>query len=252
MDSIIRVYDGASSEDASIIVSKFTKYISMASDTMRDNIGQQLTDLLLVPYAPEPAILMLLAQPWFRANMLINFLGSFDLSEEKIRVEEIINALSTARKVLSYWPQKSLDFLLVQTSSEPQIGILIDHLTEIITFLTKFSTLSFRHGEIHNPNYLKRYAIDSLFWMGKEMGLKESGNKPTQLNKYIHLVTDRLYTDIAQDHLKYNNGISYLEKYNQNDYFFLMFIFNPHCDVTKNILSTLRRHLNTRSLIDTP
>lgn len=252
MDSIIRVYDGASSEDASIIFSKFTKYISMASDTMRDNIGQQLTDLLLVPYAPEPAILMLLAQPWFRANMLINFLESFDLSEEKIRVEEIINVLSTARKFLSYWPQKSLDFLVVQTSSEPQIGRLVADLTEIINFLKMYSTLSFRHGEVHNPNYLRRYAIDSLFWMGKEMALKESENKPTQLNKYIHLVTDRLYTDVAQDHSKYNNGTPYLEKYNQNDNFYLMFIFNPWCPVTKNILRTLSRHLNTRSLIDTP
>lgn len=252
MDSIIRVYDGASSEDASIIVSKFTKYISMASDTISDNIGQQLTDLLLLPYAPEPAILMLLAQPWLRVHMLIHFLESFDLSEEKIRVEEIINALSTAKKVLSYWPQKSLDFLLVQTSSEPQIGRLVDYLTEIINFLKMYSTLSFRHGEVHNPNYLRRYAIDSLFWMGKEMALKESDSKPTQLNKYVHVVTDRLYTDIAQDHSKYNKGAPYLEKYNQNDNFYLMFIFNPQCPVTKNILSRLRQHINTRSLIDTP
>ncbi|MDP3560234.1 MAG: hypothetical protein Q8R79_07810, partial [Legionellaceae bacterium] len=204
------------------------------------------------PYAPEPAILMLLAQPWFRAHILINFLESFDLSAEKIRVEEIINALTTAKKVLSYWPQKSLDLLLVQTSSAPKIERLCTYLTEIIDFLKMYSTLSFRHGEVHNPNYLRRYAIDSLFWMGKEMALKESDNKPTQLNKYIHVVTDRLYTDVAQDHSKYNNGTPFLEKYNQSDNFFLMFIFNPQCPVTQNILSTLHQHLNTRSLIDTP
>ena len=250
MDSIIKVYDGQDSNEASIIINKFTQYINSAAEDVKDNIGQELSDLLLLPYAPEPSTLMLLAQPWLRANMLINFLESFDLSEEKIRVEEIIDSLNVLRKSLAYWPQKSLDFLLVQTSTEPQIERLLAYLTEMITFLTKFSTLNFRHGETHTPNYLRRYAIDSLFWMGKYMELTQTGSKPTQLNKYIHIVTDRLYADIAQDHSKYKNTQHYLTKYNQNDHFYLMFVFNPHCSVTRGILDRIRAHKNTRSLID--
>ncbi|MCC5016059.1 hypothetical protein [Legionella sp. 31fI33] len=250
MDSIIKKYDGKPPEEASIIVGKFTQYISYAAETISNNLGQKLTDLLLLPYAPEPSTLMLLAQPWFRANLLINFLDSFDLSEEKMRVEEIIHAIGSLKKILMCWPQKSLDFLLVQTSSEPQIERLLTYLTELSTLLERFSTLNFRHGEVHTSNYLRRYAIDSLFWMGKEIALKQTG-KPTQLNEYVHIVTDRLYTDIAQDHSKYKQGGDYLTRYNRNEHFFLMFIFNPDCHITKTKLKLLSHHQNTRTLIDT-
>ena len=248
MDSIIREYNGNNPTDYEAVTERFTQHITFASNSIADSTGQKLVDLLLLPYEPSLKTLSLLVQPWLRANMLINFLNSFKPGEEKSRVNDIIRSIQQFKKTLISWPKKSLDFLVFQTSSEPQIDRLLNYLAELETFLRKYSKLNFNNGEIHTSDYLKKYAIDSLLWMGKKMALKESG-RPTQLNKYIHIVTDRLYTDINKDHTNYKKEENYLNKYDQNKNYWLMFIFNPECSVTKDILTKIRIYKNTRQSI---
>lgn len=248
MDSIIREYNGNNPTDYEAVTERFTQHITFGSNSIADGTGQKLVDLLLLPCEPSLKTLSLLVQPWLRAHMLIDFLSSFKPGEEKDRVKDIIRSIQQLKKILISWPKKSLDFLVFQTSSEPQIDRLLNYLTELEAFLRKYSKLNFNNGQVHTPDYLKTYAIDSLLWMGKKMELKESG-RPTQLHKYIHIITDLLYADINKNHVNYKKEANYLKKYDQIKNYWLMFIFNPECNVTKDILSNIRINKNTRQSI---
>ena len=212
MNSIIKIYDGSHPDDHSVIVEKTSKYIKIAAADIKNDVGEQLDDLLNLPYVPSPKTLHLLIQPWIRARAVTALLRSIDLSAEKNKFISTIKEIEKLEKSLRRI-DKGLLMLLLETSSELMLELILKNLSELKDFLRKFSSLSFEYGQIHNPANLEIYALDSLLWMGKTMGLNKTG-KPTQLNKYLHIVTDKLYQEINKYRSNYAcSEEEYLAKY---------------------------------------
>lgn len=101
--------------------------------------------------------------------------------------------------------------------------------------------LIFDNSSEYSINFLRRYAINSLILMGKKMGLDETG-KPTQLNQYLQIVTDRVYTEIGKDNMRFR-GIDFPDSIEQNT--LLLFIHNPYCKTTNSVLSKINNRFLT-------
>ncbi len=126
--------------------------------------------------------------------------------------------------------------MLLQTSSELNLDQLLFNLTEVQSFFESFTEIDFDNSSEYSINFLRRYAINSLILMGKKMGLNEKG-KPTQLNQYLQIVTDRVYEEIWKDNTKFGEA-DFPDSIEQNT--LLLFIHNPYCKTTNSILFKIR------------
>lgn len=168
---------------------------------INEKTGEELATLLNANLPRE--FVMALTRPWYRANMLATWCEQLNLPEEKEWVRDVIKLLKQMKKILvRHNPDNVLLLMLFITSTEPKLDEFVENLDELISFFESFLKLEFKNGKTFSPNYFRRYAINSLFWMGKKMGLLETGS-PTQLNKYVHIVTERVYEEINKDYLKF-------------------------------------------------
>lgn len=251
MNSIIKKYTSENDEDQTIIHNRFLEYMSATEKTVDNNIGQKLAEMLSTSPIPSPKTLMFLAQPWIMSHCLVNFLNSFKLSEEKEKAKDLCAKIKKLKETLKMPRPKSLDFLLIETASEPKNGILINYLTEYESHLEQFTELMFQHGQPYTPDFLKRYAIESLIWIGKMIGLNEDGcsHNPSRLSRYIQVVTERSEDEIQQDRHKYRERYkveeAFLSRYKQNKNGYLQVIFDPTSSNTIQRLRHLKQLVRT-------
>ncbi len=205
---------------------------------LNQNMGTELATLLEIDNLPREVV-MILSKPWYHANMLANWIKENDLSSAKERANNIVKTIAELKNLLNANSLVSgVILMLLDTSTELDLNRFLFYLDEVQNFFESFINIDFRNSQTYSVHFLTRYAINSLFWMGNKMGLTKIG-KPTQLNHYLHIVTDRLYADINKDYLKYNN-IDFINVFEKNRSVLLLFIFNPCCNLTNNVLTKIR------------
>lgn len=202
------------------------------------NAGRLLAPLLKINNLPNEVIMILL-RPWYRANMLATWCNKVSWSDEKERAKTLVKTIKNLKKQLIQDPQNIAILMLFMTSSEPDIEKFLANLDELQKFLEIFIGFDFKSGSPYSPQYFIRYAINSLFYMGKIIGLKEVG-VPTQLNKYIHIVTERVYEEINKDAMKFNK-MDFIDNFNKKRNIPLSFIYDPYCPTNKNVLTKINR-----------
>lgn len=209
--------------------------------TVNDKMGIKLATLLKINNLPREVV-MVLARPWYRANMLVAWFERQDLPTAKDSAKDIIDVLKKIKKLLTASSiEASLILMLLRTSSELNLDRLIFHLNEVQSFFESFVRTDFGNGSEYSINFLRRYAINSLILMGKKMGLDETG-KPSQLNQYLQIVTDRVYAEIGKDNISFREA-GFPDSIKQNT--LLLFIHNPDCEATNSILSKINNRFLT-------
>ena len=202
------------------------------------NAGRLLAPILKINNLPSEVIMILL-RPWYRANMLATWCNKVSWSDEKERAKTMVKTIKNLKRQLAQDPQHIAILMLFMTSSEPDTGRFLSNLDELQKFLEIFIGFDFKNGSPYSPQYFVRYAINSLFYMGRAMGLREMG-VPTQLNQYIHIVTERVYEEINKDAMKFNK-MDFLDNFNKQRNIPLSFIYDPYCPSNKNVLVKINR-----------
>ena len=202
------------------------------------NAGRALAPLLKINNLPNEVIMILL-RPWYRANMLATWCNKVSWRDEKERAKTLVKTIKSLKRQLIQDPQHIVILMLFMTSSEPDTGQVLSGLDELQKFLEIFIGFDFKNGSPYSTQYFIRYAINSLFYMGKAMGLKEIG-APTQLNQYIHIVTERVYEEINKDSMKFNK-IDFLDNFNKQKNTPLSFIYDPCCPTNQKVLANINR-----------
>lgn len=252
MNSIIKKFTSLSEVDDALdntdfgqkILDGILPYIQEYADK-NSSIQVKLSDLLAIGSLPAELVNILI-RPWHRAQSLSQWCRQCNLSEEKTRVKNKIKELEQFKQSLEIWPKISLSFQFFLTSTIPDIDTLISHLNEIQQYLKDFNSISFKRGSAYSPEYLEKHGINSVFWIGKQMGLAEIG-KPTQLTKFIKLVTASSLEYIGKCHYNFNQT-EYIDEYNANKNTALSYIFNPNCNSTNNILNSIRSIIQSKSI----
>lgn len=202
------------------------------------NAGRLLAPLLKINNIPNEVIMILL-RPWYRANMLATWCNKVSWSDEKERAKTLVKTIKNLKRQLTQDPQHIAILMLFMTSSEPDTERFLSNLDELQKFLEIFIGFDFKNGSPYSPQYFVRYAINSLFYMGKAMGLREM-RVPTQLNQYIHIVTERVYEEINKDAMKFNK-MDFLDNFNKQRNIPLSFVYDPYCPTNKNVLAKINR-----------
>lgn len=247
MHSIIKKYTSIVKADEALDKTKFgqklvqemLQHLEM-SIANSPQISEGLSSLLKMGSLP-PEIVNIIIRPWHRATMLIEWCRQCNLPEEKNRVKDKIEEIKQIKKAFTNWPKASLSFMLFLTSTLPDIDNFLFNLEEFQKYLEEFNNISFKRGSEYSPEYFKRYAINSLFWIGKKMGLAETG-KPTQLNEFIKIITGNTYGEIGKDHFIFKET-NFIEQFNSENTA-LSFIFDPHCPSTNGILNLMNAKLS--------
>jgi hypothetical protein len=209
--------------------------------TVNDKMGTQLATLLQINNLPQEVV-MILTRPWYRANMLAAWFKQQDLPNAKECAKEIIVAVKKLKKLLTASSiEASLILMLLRTSTELNLDKLLFNLNEVQSFFKSFTEINFDNSSKYSINFLRRYAINSLILMGKKMGLDETG-KPSDLNQYLQIVTDRVYTEIAKDNMRFKET-DFPNSIQQNT--LMLFIHNPCCKITNNILFKINNRFLT-------
>ncbi|WP_133126807.1 hypothetical protein [Legionella nagasakiensis] len=246
MSSIIKKFTSLSEADDALDNTEFGQkilqgmlpYIKEYSDK-NASIQEKLSSLLGIGSLPAE-IVNILIRPWHRALSLSRWCMQCDLPEEKTRVKDKIEEIKQIKKSFKNWPKTSLSFMCFMTSKLPDMDRLLSYLEELQEYLEAFNDISFKRGSEYSPEYFERYAINSLFWIGKKIGLKENG-KPTQLSNFIKIITDHAYGKINRNHYIFNDG-DFVDLFNTNKNTALSFIFDPHDPSINGILNLI----NTR------
>jgi hypothetical protein len=204
------------------------------------NAGRALSPLLKINHLPNEVIMILL-RPWYRANMLAAWCKKVSWTDEKERAKTLVKTIKSLKRQLVQDPQHIVILMLFMTSSEPDTGQFLSNLDELQKFLEIFISFDFKNGSPYSTQYFIRYAINSLFYMGKVMGLKETG-VPTQINQYVHVVTERVYEEINKDSMKFNK-MDFVDNFNKQKNTPLPFIFDPYCPSNKDVLTNINRLL---------
>lgn len=209
--------------------------------TVNDKMGAKLATLLQINNLPREVVMML-TRPWYRANMLAAWFEQQDLPTAKECAKDVIVAVKKLKKLLTTSSiEPSLILMLLCTSSELNLDKLLFNLNEVQSFFESFVEIDFNNGSEYSINFLRRYAINSLISMGKKMGLDETG-RPSQLNQYLHIVTDRVYAEIGKDNISFRET-NFPDSIKQNT--LPLFIHNPYCETTNSILSKISNRFLT-------
>lgn len=210
-----------------------------ATVNINEETGIKLATLLGINLPRE--VVMELIRPWYRANMLAAWCEELALPQSKENIRDLIKLIEQLKKLISTKSlRNSLMAMLFFTSTELDSEKLLHHLNEMEAFFKSFINMNFKNGEEYSADYFKRYAINSLFWIGKRIGLSET-SKPTHLNQFLQIVTDRLYADINKDYYKFKKN-DFLENIQQKMNTPLLFIYDPYCKKTNDILSLINQH----------
>lgn len=247
MHSIIKKYTSAAAVDEALDKTKFGQKITQEmfqhlniNLANTSQISEKLSSLLRTGLIP-PEIINIIIRPWHRAMMLSEWCKECDFPEEKIRVKNKIEEIKQAKSAFAIWPKTSLSLMFFLTSTMPDIDNILFNLEEFQKQLEDFNNISFKRGSEYSPEYLKRYGINSLFWIGKKIGLAETG-KPTQLNKFIKIITGNTYGEVGKDHFIFKET-NFIEQFNPKNTA-LSFIFDPHCPSTDGILNLMNAKLS--------
>jgi hypothetical protein len=212
-----------------------------ATATVNDKMGIKLATLLKINDLPRDVV-MILTRPWYRANMLASWFEQHDLPTAKERAKEVIDTVKEFKRLLTAdSTEASLILMLLLTSNELNMDRLLFDLDDVQSFFEFFTKIDFDNSSEYSINFLRRYALNSLILMGKKMGLNETG-KPTQLNQYLQIVTDRVYKEIGKDNMKFRE-IDFPNSVEQNT--LLLFIHNPYCKITNSVLSKINNRFFT-------
>lgn len=142
-----------------------------------------------------PEIVNILIRPWHRANMLKSLWGEVSWVEEKEKASDYIDIIEKFEKLLNRDSGNINMLMLFMTTTELNLEQIKLILKELKDFYSIFIAHEVRNGGDCSANYFIRYGINSLFYMAKEIGLKERGS-PTQLNKYILLLREYMKKSI--------------------------------------------------------
>ncbi len=209
---------------------------------LKDNLdaytsaGHNLASFLKINSLPTD-VKMILIRPWYRANMLAAWCNTVQWGDEKERAKTLIKTIKNLKKQLTRDPQHITMFIFFLTSSEPDLESFLSSLDELEKFLEIFIEINFKNGSPYSSQYFLRYAINSLFYIGKIMRLKEIG-APTQLNQYIEIVTGRTYEEINKDASKFKK-INFINNFKKHKNIPLLYIFDPYCSTNKNALAKI-------------
>ncbi|HHX3464359.1 TPA: hypothetical protein ACU9OW_002640 [Legionella pneumophila] len=201
--------------------------------------SQMLVRVLKVNSLP-PEIINILIRPWYRANMLASWWENVSWSDEKGRAQDYLDLIDKFEKILNRDQGNISKLMLFMTSSELDIAKFSLILEELKQFFSIFLNFEFQNGKPCSAMYFIRYAINSLFYMAKQMGLKDTG-RPTQLNQYMEIVTQRSYVERNKDRLLFNK-LNFLSEYDKNKNIPLWYIYDPYCKITNGLLTQIRAH----------
>ncbi|KTD01974.1 hypothetical protein [Legionella feeleii] len=175
--------------------------------------------------------------PWHRANKLAELWEQIDPSKLKKRINHHLKNIERMEREFNsnYCEINTLMQLLLGN----EIFFHLDMCKEILNALL---IVNKQNGQPYSIDYFIRYAINSLFYMGKEIGLKADGS-PTSLHKYIERITTREQSTINDDYFTYNKiheEINFFNNFSNVLTPITKFIFNPIDKNTQKILHSIK------------
>lgn len=184
-----------------------------AFDKLRDLFERPLTDYELLE----------LIRPWVRGLQLACIIENINTTDEKIEAEAVCNAIKTIRKYLSSkTPARDKIRYIAESKllDYTQIHLVLNSIEEHAAF---FLNQRFNNGKELNPDYIKRYAVYSLFYIGKMLKLSKIGS-PSPLYRFVKIIT-RLETKEVSNY--YSAYIKTTIQNEANKHILLRFIYNP-------------------------
>lgn len=180
---------------------------------LRDLINQTLTDLDLLE----------IVRPWVRGLQLARIIKNIDITREKAEAEAVCVAIKTLKKYFSrITPARDKIRYIMESKllDYNQAHHLLDSMSEHASF---FLNQRFKNGAELNPDYIKRYAVYSLFDIGVMLNLSKVGN-PSPLYTFIKLITNLDNKEVSQYFSAY---IKTTIQDEVNKTSILRFIYNP-------------------------
>lgn len=174
----------------------------MPNPTWDNTQHDSLAKLLQVSSISQEELTVLLG-PWHRAIKLAELWGGIKSSEAKKRLRFHLKQIKQLKKEINanHFGISSLMELLLGNEVHFHLEALEELLGSIIAINPK-------RGQPYNADYFIRYAINSLFYIGKEIGLK-SDRSPSSIHKFIQCVTGRDQDIINTDYDDYKNTCNY-------------------------------------------
>jgi hypothetical protein len=175
--------------------------------------------------------------PWYRANKLAELWEQIDPSKLKKRINHHLKNIEQMEKEFNsnYWEINTLMQLLLGNE-------IFFHLKICKEILNALLIVNKKPGQPYSTDYFIRYAINSLFYIGKQIGLK-ADRSPASLHKYIEYITTRSQATINDDYLAYNTIHEEINFFNNFPNILTpvtKFIFNPGDQKTQRILRSIK------------
>lgn len=195
-----------------------------------------LAKLLQVSMLTQEELNVLLA-PWHRAKKLAELWGKINRSKSKERLHLHLKRIEQLKKEIdsNYRELNTLMTLLVGNE-------IFFHIEAIEELLGGIMYMNSQRGQPYNTDYFIRYAINSSFYIGKQIGLK-ADRSPSSIHKYIEYVTQRDQDTINQDYSDYkeiHKATNFLKNFSINLNPAIRFIHDPLNRDTQNILRSIR------------
>lgn len=180
---------------------------------LRNLIKRSLTDSELIE----------LARPWVRGLQLVYIIENINVTDEKNQAEAVCSAIKNLRNFLnrSTPPRDKLRFIAESKLLDyTQAHQALDNIEEHAAF---FLSQKFKNGADLNLNYIKRYAIYCLFYIGKNIGLNKVGS-PSPLYQFVKIITQFDTKEVSN---YYSGYIKTTIQNEANKNSILRFIYNP-------------------------
>lgn len=174
---------------------------------------------------------------WHRAIKLAELWEQINLSKIRDRVSIYLKYFDRVERELNS------NYCEINTLMQLLLGNeIFFHLDVCKELLNALLIVNKQPGQPYSVDYFVRYAINSLFYIGKQIGLK-ADRSPSSLHKFIECITTRDQTTINQDYYTYNEThkkINYLKNFTNVLTPATKFIHNPVNRNTQNILRSIR------------
>lgn len=178
-------------------------------------------------------------RPWYRANILASWWRQFNWSKSKEKAKAYLTHIEKFEEELESDEGDINQLMLLLIASHLDANKLLYILRELKEFFNIILSFNFGRGKPYNADYFIRYAINSLFYMGNQLGLKADGSS-CSIHKYIKAITERDYETINEDHSDYKK-INFLTMYQEIRNIPIQFIYNPICKNTYETLGAIKR-----------
>lgn len=159
--------------------------------------------LLQIDGLSEEELNVLIA-PWHRAMMLFKFWKQYHWPTAKKKAQKYLALNKRMEKEYEKDTSNLNEFTLLFSGIDFDKNKELALLSEKNKALSTIVDLDLSRGQPFDSFFFIRYAINSLFYIGTQIGLKPDGS-PSSIHRFVQDITERDYEIIHQDYLDYKN-----------------------------------------------